>query len=249
MTKCDIQNNLPYWNNVNLQPTLEAGIRYWFTSDFDTDTTLRNKSPYSVGNGTIINAIRQSVHQSGVFGSCLSYNGAGYTQLPTAVLSGQQRFTISSWFKTTSSNLSLRLYYEGSSTSITPLAALTINDAVVGEVKFGIRDNAGVIGSISSTNNTALDGKWHNIVGLCKSSSARELYFDGILIASNTTPTLGISTLNTSNIGAQNRSDGYKNYFTGLIGETIISTSTYTPTDIYYNYTHSPFYYIQKEEL
>jgi len=247
MTLCNTKNDINHWENVDLKPIQEPGLRYWFTSDFDTDAILRNKSPYTVGDGSIINTTRQLVHPSNIFGSCMSFNGNGYVKLPNAVLYDQLRFTLSSWFKTTSSNLNMRLYYEGSSISNVPIIMLSLNDSIPGEVKFGIRNNNGIIESVSSTNVTSLDGKWHNIAGL-SDLSGRKLYYDGILKVSNTIyPTL--ATTNTSTIGAEKRVGDYSGHITGLIGETIVSTSNYTDAEMYYNYTHSPFYYLQQEEL
>jgi len=244
MTLCNTKNDINYWENTELQPLQESQLSYWFTSDFDTDTILRNKSPYTAGDGNIVNATRQLVHPSGLFGSCLSFNGNGYVSLPQAMLYNQLRFTISSSFKTTSTNPSISLYYEGSSISAQPVIFLDLNhNGLTGEVRFGVRDDNGVIGSASSTSVNALDGKWHTITGVSTLNS-RNLYYDGVLIASNTL-LLTYATTNTSTIGV-GRKLTYFDYFTGLIGETIVSTDSYIDAQVRYNYDHSIFNYINK---
>lgn len=248
MTLCNTKNDIPYWENIDLKPIQEPELKYWFTSDFDTDAILRNKSPYSIGDGKIVNVTRTPVHQNNVFGSGLSFNGNGYVTLPYSILHDQKRFTLSSWFKTTNQNIDMRLYHEGSSETYLPVIFLSLNDSIPGEVKFGLRDNNGVIGSVSSIINTSLDGKWHNLTGLAETASMSKLFYDGMLVATNTSPTSTIST-NTSTIGAEKRIGPYSGYFTGLLGETIVTQKSYTDAEIYYNYIHSPFYYLQQEEL
>lgn len=160
-----------------------------------------------------------------------TFNGStGYVQ-PTASLTSPQTFSLSGWFKTSSTNVSIlgmsNTSYAATSTSFD--RALWIDSA--GDLRFGIHPSSGYVEltSPSAYNN----GNWHFFVVTATATSATvgsiSLYVDGASVASNSAVTIASSQISASytgywHLGWEYMSSSYtsyptNNYFTGSLAD------------------------------
>lgn len=239
---CNTKQGTEYYGVTQLSPIIDINTKLFLIPDFGSLSLWEDRSG-NLRNGTNFNATRALLHS--LFGSHYNFNGTNaYIDLGAAVIGDSATFTLSTWYKSTSTSIAgHRLYAECSLSSGTPMFNLTINDGIIGDVKFGIRDNSGVIGSVNAAAG-ANDGLWHNIAGVQSSKSLRELYFDGIKIGTNAV-TLGAIAVNNSKIGVQNRAGVFERYFSGNIGSVLLYNRALSATEIMTNYVNSPFYYIK----
>lgn len=242
MTLCTPKYNNPYFKNVEFKPTdINHGL--WMEADNGIINNWLDNSPLR-NNGTVTGASRYPIHTNNSIGSCYSFNGAlsNNIKLATPVIGDSQTYTISMWIKTTSTSM-MDVYGEGHDTSNTPLIIIRLNDTGIGSVKFGIRDNASVLGSIVYGAANINDGNWHHIVATQFNKSERYLYIDNVLRASGFVTNTLITTTNTY-LGVLKRLL-FSNYYTGQIGSISVNYVPFSNIDVNYNYTHSIYYYLK----
>ncbi len=148
---------------------------------------------------------------SGKFSGSLNFDGTDdYVEItsPTTMLQGNSNnYSISAWFKTTSS-VAQRIFTEASSSSTTPLINLDINRFNTGDIALEHRDDAGNLRTIATGTTrgglTAIDGNWHLATMVRESSSTFSLYYDGKLVQTTTTAVIpGTTTTNRVCLGAR----------------------------------------------
>lgn len=127
-------------------------------------------------------------------------------------------YTVSGWYKSTMTS-SGDLFGEGDTASTSSILAIGINDLAAGDITFNVRDTNLTVGKVTYDCNSN-DNDWHNIVGIQRNKSLREVYFDGRLVNSDTT-TLANLNSNNSRIGSIRRTSTI-NYFNGTIGNILI---------------------------
>lgn len=156
------------------------------------------------------------------FGTTFNETTTDYITIPNQVIipNVYTSYTICSWYRTTFTGLTNSLFGECSTASTNPIVRLAVNGTAAGDVAFGCR-GATATGTVTSSNVNSNDGKWHSVVGIQRATNSRELYFDGQLVGTNTTE-VGDVASNNSKIGAQERTLGPENYFTGIIGYVLI---------------------------
>jgi len=180
-----------------------------------------NNSVSGSYNGTSAGSMTSGDQVPGKANGSLDLDGIDDRISVGSIVGNSSAFTMSAWFKTTSTQTPMKLLAEGNSLNNTPIIYIDANEVTVGDVQFGIRDDSNVSGSITysgSHNN----GLWHYLVGVQSAKNSRELYVDGVSRGTNTTA-LGTFTLNTGNIGAINRV-AIQMFFAGGADEVRISS-------------------------
>jgi len=186
--------------------------------DFEDNT---NDSSGNGNHGVLQGTI--AYDSAGRSGKALSLSGSGYVELPYDLLRSNQDFTVSLWFKTTSTGGILG--YQNATagtTSANFIPIISINNS--GQLQTELWKGSSMLVTSTSTVN---DGQWHRVVMTADTTNnALSVYLDGVVIDSATG---AIQHLNMSfNQLGLNDSSGRtsmdlppttNNYFTGLLDE------------------------------
>jgi hypothetical protein len=178
------------------------------------DSTSNAKHGTSFGSMTSGNQVTGKVNGS------LTFDGTDDRIQLGSIIGDRSAFTISLWFKHTSTGSPQKMYGEGNTGTITPIINISSNEGGTGAVRFEIRDDANAVGSVTKTSSHN-DGAWHHLVAVQSSKSSRTLYVDGVSAGTDTT-TIGAITLNTGNIAAINRTS-VQYFYPGGVDEARIS--------------------------
>ena len=241
----------PYYTSEGLNPILNGLILYC-TSD-NSDYIWIDLSGYNhVINTT--NTTRVDIHPSLTLGKRVRFNGIlNYANItPAPIIGDKTQWTISIWYKSTSTVANGSLYMEGSTIIRNPSLGIKLNYASAanvsypGSVRFKYTDNNSVDGSLTSPNVGANDGEWHEITAVQYNKSSRELFFDGISVATNTSTVGSMSLIDTSTMGALMRSV-LEDYLQCDIGRIVIYNRSLLLSEIQYNRIHSAPYYIKND--
>ena len=256
----------PTPNNASTQSATSIPVNVSVTSsldhyafvDFDNDLLLwmrmddtnasgdpTDLSSYS-NNGTKQgNATQTSV---GYFGKGFSFDSDGdYIDLGTSSLSAKKsQFTISSWFKVTTSAASgsLTIYgesaYEG--VGVDPWGLLMfyvdLNDGSINAYVY--KDGDGTSPSITSAVN-ADDGLWHNAVFVKENSTSWELYFDGASVGTSSLSQTTSMLIDDVRIGSVDFDQPY--YMNGTIDDVMIFNRSLNVNEIQSLYNASAYQY------
>ncbi|MEN9714641.1 MAG: hypothetical protein RJA35_108, partial [Actinomycetota bacterium] len=164
--------------------------------------------------------------------SAVVFNGTNQVvSNSTYAKSANQSYTMSVWFKTSSTGVKLMGLENAADTTATTASPI-LYVGTNGALNFGFwNTTAKVISSTATVN----DGNWHNVVGTWDGTTLR-LYLNGVLQGSNST--FGAEPALTGNwhIGGYKKSNygsaGADGYFTGSIGEAALYTSALPATDV-----------------
>ncbi|MBU0760587.1 MAG: LamG domain-containing protein [Nanoarchaeota archaeon] len=227
------QSNTDIFVNVS---SSDANDHYTFL-DFDNDVLLwmrmddtnasgdpTDLSSYS-NNGTAKADAAQT--DDGYFGKGFSFDSDGdYIDLGTSSLAAKKsQFTISSWFKVTTSAASgsLTIYGESDYEGIgeDPWGILMfyvdLNDGSINAYVY--KDGDDPYPSITSAVN-ADDGLWHNAVFVKENSTSWELYFDGASVGTSALSQTTSMLIDNVRIGSVDFDQPY--YMNGSIDEVLI---------------------------
>ena len=174
-------------------------------------------------HGDMFGTMGSGAQVAGRIAGSLSFDGTDDRIDIGSIVGNRTAFTVSLWFRSSSTAGPNKMWGEGSSTTGTPLTYLDLNEAGnAGDVEFAVRDDGSTgagVGDAGPWNNN----QWHQMVGVQSSKSARQLFVDGTTRGTDAT-TVGTVTLNTGNIGAINH-NGIDQYFPGGIDEVRISST------------------------
>ncbi len=196
------------------------------TLDFDEGEgdTVYDKSGYD-NDGTIIDN-EGDQWTVGKYGSALNFDGVDdYVDLGSnAIVSNQAKFTVSLWFKTTSSNWE-NMYGEGNTGSGVDYSLVCTSASKLWGCVFG-----GSVYSCLESVQSVDDGEWHHVAYVKRASNDYELYLDGASVDTDTTdvstPTIDNVRIGSINIG------GTDDFFNGAIDSVRIYNKVLTPNEI-----------------
>ena len=230
-----------YWEDPAFRPIVDASLVLWLTSDFGNSGTWTDLS--GKGNhGSIHGATRTPVHPLGIFGSAVSFNGTdNYVDCGNDSSLDLTTFTWSLWiYLTTTPDL-----YDiiiGNVNKAGDGARLWYYDSVW---NFSLRN--------SSTDRLYLNGNppvlntWTHIVVI--STGSHVYFYENGNEVNNDSFSFTLGAQCQTMLGAMPDTTpctGTMRFFSGIIGEVCVYNRTLSPTEVMYNYTHSPIYYIQR---
>ncbi len=163
----------------------------------------------------------------------LSFNGTNQSAEITRPV--QDDFTLSAWFKTSSTAGYLAAYnWQHGIGIIDGTIHTTVNDFGVtmaqGKLMFGVGNPDVTI----TSPNTYNDGNWHNVMATrTKATGAMNMYVDGILVASGTGNTNSLTSPSALRFG---NTLTYDTYFQGSMSAIHIYNSTLTATQAQTNF-------------
>lgn len=161
----------------------------------------------SVNPGRVGTFVNSPTYSTGTYGTGVRFGNGGTNQhvtLNSTIIGDQATYTWNGWVASTATNDS-SLYAECNSGSNNQLHYFHMNENVTGDIEWGYRDDTGGGGSFITTGNIGInDGKSHMITAVQYSKSSRDLFIDGVFRGHDGT-TVGTLTLNTAEIGAQQR--------------------------------------------
>lgn len=261
--KCDSKFTIPYWDNAALKP-VDSNLLLWFQADYGTPASWQDLTGKYVGTPTVTTQ-RAPVDGAGTFGQAWQFNGidTAISVPEDGMLGGMSALTVDTWvyyvpggtkassrivdkwktsgglyqlFRSTNTvapivGESIGGYLRGYDASINPATGLPYGDV-----------------PIAGTMNTTIlfdFNKWQQV----------SMVYDGITVIfykngseiyrkTATKPNLPITTsTDPLYIGALRTTN---NNFLGTVGEVRIYDRALLASEIYHNYVHSPFYYIQR---
>lgn len=166
------------------------------------------------------------------------FNGTSQYMSTSSSFTSPSNFTISCWFKTTSTEggklISFGSNQTGSSTSHDRHLYMLPD----GKIYFGVYP-----GAVRTINTTASfnDGNWHQVTAILSSTGGMSLYVDGVLRASNNTFTSAQSYVGYWRVGydrMDNTWTGWPStartdaYFSGAIDDVLIYNRALTATEV-----------------
>ncbi|MDO3642346.1 DUF2341 domain-containing protein [Mucilaginibacter sp. L3T2-6] len=167
-----------------------------------------------------------------------NFNGSSqYIKTASASASpGPQSFSISVWFKTTTSSGGLLVGYGSSQTGASSMYDRHLYMANGGQIYYGIYP--GSVQTISTSASYA-DGNWHHAVAVTSTTDGSFLYIDGALVTSDASMTTSQSYgVNGYWRIAYDNLDGWTNqpssrYFNGSLDDIAIYKSALTASQVY----------------
>eukprot|EP01037_Dinobryon_pediforme_P012049 gene12049-12139_t len=187
-------------------------------------------------NGTVQNGAALTLDRYNAYNSAYAFNGSNQFISTANSLSAPSTFSISTWFKTTTTSggaiVGFNSSQTGSGTNYD--RAVYMNNA--GLIYFGV-SNGTYIQTINTTTSYN-DGKWHNVVATFSSTTGEKLYIDGALTVYNTsyvgyTGYTGFWRVANSNFNGNWASTPSSNYFAGSIDDVAIYNREVTSTEVY----------------
>jgi hypothetical protein len=107
---------------------------------------------------------------------------------------------------------------------------IMVNRFASGQIGFEQRGNTGILAQIY-TGTTANNGLWHHVVVVREGASTFRLYMDGLLLASDTSHTVGTTTVNRATVGALGRNT-YSNFYNGSVDDLRVYNTAFTAADV-----------------
>lgn len=248
MTKCNIKNDINYWENTELKPVIAESLIIWYNSDYDYSNTWKNLKD-GITNGILQNAQKVDVYKNDMFGRGASLNGlSGYVSIPYSTLLNTIKtgMTISVWIKKLShANGYGAIVGRRSGTSYGDLFLLFYSGQTTGNrYIFGVKTNTGDYDITGQPSTNDLN-KWVNITATYDGINV-SLYKNNILQGS--IPANGIIPDESTDIfigAGDNGTGGISEYSNIIIGNVMIYSWQFSSYERDWNYKHSPFYYIQ----
>ncbi len=201
-----------------IQATVTVSSLPLVVYDFEDNT---NDSSGNGNHGVLQGTI--AYDSAGRSGKALSLSGSGYVELPYDLLRSNQDFTVSLWFKTTSTGGILG--YQNAAAGTTSgnyVPIISINN--LGQLQTELWIGSSML--VTSTN-PVNDGQWHRVVMTADTTNnALNVYLDGMAIGSVTGAIQHLNMsfnqlgLNDSTLRTNiNLPSTESNYFTGLLDE------------------------------
>ncbi|MDD1671127.1 MAG: DUF2341 domain-containing protein, partial [Methanomicrobiales archaeon] len=194
----------------------------WHLKEDPSGTAPQMKDSKNTNHGTSYGSMTSGDQVSGKMGGSLDLDGGDDRISVGSIVGDSAAFTVSLWFKTSSSNTPMKIWGEGNTGTNTPFNYLDVSETVVGDVEYCVRDDSNVAGCPTYSGGLN-NGVWHYFVGVQRAKNDRELFVDGSSRGTSTT-SLGTVTLNVGNIGAMQRM-ALTHFFTGGVDEVRISNS------------------------
>ncbi|MCI0401405.1 MAG: DUF2341 domain-containing protein [Gammaproteobacteria bacterium] len=201
-------------------------------------------------HGTSQGTMTASDQVAGKIGGSLDLDGTDDRVSVGMIVGNSTAFTASAWFRTSATAIA-KIWAEGNSTTTTPVTNVQVNEPAAGDVRFSVRDDASADGTVTFSGGSYNNGSWHHVVGVQRAKNDRELFIDGVSKGTSTV-SLGTVTLNTGNIGANERTT-LSNYLSGLVDEVRVSniarSAAWVATEFKNQNNPANFYSLCSEEV
>ena len=140
-------------------------------------------------------------------------------------------FSVSFWFKGTDTSAGWTVYSEGDNVSDTPNWFIMVDGTTDG-MFVSYRDGSANDGSFATADINIMDGAWHHVVFVNRSTTDREIYVDTVSRGTNTTSVnFGAGELDQAHIAVLGRST-LSDYYDGSIDQLRIYSSVLDATRI-----------------
>ncbi len=246
MTICGIKEDINYWENFELKPIINNNLIGYFESDegstlWDDRSGLSQNMVVDSGAPT-----RYPLHSSGIFGKGIQTNGItdklkiinnapltnqitfSFDIMPTRdyINEAQQWFHICALLNITGGTFGAEIGYQGWSNALDIKVYNELGE--YSEVEY-----------ITPWNT----GKYYNITGTLDSSGSVALYVNGNVVGTSSGFKGNLRSNNIFYFGGNPR---YGSFLGAKYARVLIYNVGLNPTEVYYNYTHSPTYYMNK---
>lgn len=170
------------------------------------------------GTGTFVNAPTWARMPSGMGLKFVNASSQYVNINTTPLFNNNAAATVTLWFATTSTTLTINLYCEGQSTNNSQFLIFRLNTTTAGTITGSIRDLPLTSASVDSTGVTTNDGKLHH-AGLVSTGVGGSIfvYLDGFQVATTANTCSSNMAFDTSTIGCLLRLSGALQYFDGTI--------------------------------
>ncbi len=215
-------------------------VGYWKFNESAAATTFADASGNSnTGNkqGTVTTGVT-----SAKLGYAITPNGTnGHVSTTNLFTSpGPTNFTLSVWFKTTTSSGGKLIGYGNSQTGSSASYDRHIYMNNSGQIYFGVYPSA--VRTINSAS-TYRDGNWHHAVASLSSTAGMKLFINGSQVAADAATTTAQAYAGYFRIGYDNlaawTSVPTSNFFSGSLDEVAVWTRTLSTTEIQQLYQRS----------
>ncbi len=240
-------NPNPIISTAPISGTAAAGLNLAYPFSGNANDVSGNGN-----NGIPQNSPTPTTDRYGAANSAYSFNGSTqYIATTTAISNsstntwGPQNFSISVWFKTTTTSGGLLVGFRAPQTGVGTETKWDRHIYMTnsGQLYYG----AYVVTTASrwtiNTTSTYNDGNWHHVVATTSTTGGSFLYVDGVLQASNTGMTTSENFLGVNGYWriAAGRLDTWlsaptSNYFAGSLDDIAIYTSALTQSQVYSAY-------------
>lgn len=196
---------------------------------------LNGTATDATGNnpGTLQGSPSAAVNRFNQAGSALTFNGSSQYISTTNAYTNPNNFTISVWFRTSTSSGGKIIGFGTSQTGLSGQYDRHIYMNTAGQLYFGVYPNA-----VQTINSTASynDNAWHLATATLSSTSGMALYVDGTLVASNPAVTSAENYTGYWRIGYDNN-NGWTSqpssfYFNGTLDDVLIYHEALSPAQV-----------------
>lgn len=183
--------------------------------------------------GALQNAPTPTSDRFGVSNKAYAFNGSSQYMSSTLTYNNPGNFTLSLWFKTTTTTGGKMIGLGGNQTGQSGNydRHIFMNDA--GQVYFGVYP-----GAVRLLNTTASynDGNWHMVTASLSSSNGMSLYIDGVLVSTDPTTTTAENYTGYWRLGYDNLTGwgitASSFYFNGSLDDVLIYNRAITPSEV-----------------
>lgn len=204
-------------------------------SDVET-TGLTAFYKYEEGSGTsvddaigsnnlsLFNTPTWTTGQCGSGGLSFSAGSSEYGSSDTGEIIGNSNtYTVCTWFKSSQASWGT-FASEANSGSDTQLFELGLSGVVAGDIITAFRDDSSASTDFNTADVNSDDNAWHFTCIRQTTTNARHIYFDGVIIATNTV-SIGDRTMDNFNVGRLGRLSD-TDYYTGVLDNTRVYAAT-----------------------
>ncbi|HEX8547165.1 MAG TPA: LamG-like jellyroll fold domain-containing protein, partial [Cytophagaceae bacterium] len=188
-----------------------------------------NDESGSLNAGTLQAAPTLTTDRFGIANKAYLFNGTSQYVSTSNLYSSPNNFTISIWFKTTSTSGGKLIGFGNSQSATSSAYDRHIYMSAAGQLYYGV--SYATLKTPSAYN----DGIWHQVTGTMSSTNGMKLYVDGELIVSNAGTTSGQAITGYWKIGFDNLAawlDAGNSYFAGSLDDVYIYSTELTATQV-----------------
>lgn len=179
---------------------------------------------YNNNAGTLRGSPTATTDRFGVTNGALNFNGTSQYISTTNSYSNPTNFTVSVWFKTTTTTGGSLIGFTSNQTGLTGSHDRHIYMGTDGRIYFGVYG-----GAVRTVNSGTVynDGNWHQVTATMSSSTGISLYLDGALVSTNSAGTSAENFTGYWRMAAQTFNVGWpsapsSSYFLGALDDAFI---------------------------
>ena len=206
---------------------LADGLLGWWKLDDGSGTVACDSSGTS-NHGSVVGGTWTT---DGRIDGAMTFDGTDDYVLTRPVVADLAQYTVTTWFRTTVEG-ACDIYSEGYSGSYLQMLRVMVNRHSAGQIGFEHRpDTGGLDMARKYADVDGNDGEWHFVAVVREGASVFHLYFDGDLKGSDTTHTVGTTTVDRASIGALSM-QSIGAYFSGDIDDVRLYDRALAPDEV-----------------